>query len=354
MDISLQQILDLRNRVEISHEAFMAQVGLAQVVLVGEEHDNPAHHEVQLETIRHLFEQHPDLAVGMEMFPHPLQPVLDQWVAGGLQEEAFLDAVEWYYTWGFDAELYLPILRFVRDQKIPLLALNIPREVVRQVRMQGLESLEAKVRESLPPLAFASHGYRLRLQKVFDAHPMFAQSALFDNFVQAQQIWDGVMADRLRAWLQDHPDGHVVGVVGGGHIWQGHGIPHQLASRGVTRVVTVLPWSRTEPQVQADVADFVIGTPATPESEDPVQLGVVLQNKEGGILIEKILPDTPASHSELAVQDRIKSFDGQEIQARHTLVRLVRGKHWGDRVSMTVQRADGEHQLTIILEKPAS
>jgi hypothetical protein len=46
------------------------------VVLLGETHDQAAHHRWQLHTIAALFSHRPDMAIGFEMFPRRVQPVV--------------------------------------------------------------------------------------------------------------------------------------------------------------------------------------------------------------------------------------------------------------------------------------
>jgi uncharacterized iron-regulated protein len=240
------QILHLGKGSSITAEISYEQLAKQQVVLVGESHDDPGHHRVQLQIIKALKKRRDNMAIGLEMIPQHLQPQLDRWTAGELTEEAFLDALEWYSIWGFDAELYLPILRFSRDKRIPLVALNIQRKIVHQVRMQGVDGVDEKIRRELPPMAQASHAYRLRLSEVFNSHPMMSRMGNFDRFIEAQLVWDGVMADRIIRWLDKNPDGLLVGLAGSGHIIHGHGIPHQLRSRDVHNIATVLPWTTGE------------------------------------------------------------------------------------------------------------
>ena len=60
-----------------------------RVIFVGEKHDRYAHHMNQLEIIRHLFASGADVAVGMEMFHQPFQPVVDDYLAGKIDEREF-------------------------------------------------------------------------------------------------------------------------------------------------------------------------------------------------------------------------------------------------------------------------
>ncbi len=219
------QLLDLADKTTISVETGYDRMALRRVVLVGESHDDPGHHGVQLAIIKAMHSRRGNMAIGLEMIPRNLQGQLDGWIAGEYTEDEFLDAVEWYTTWGFDSELYMPILRFARENGIPLLALNVKREIVHEVRMRGVAGVADSIREELPPMAEASPAYRKHLQEVFDSHPMMSRMGKFDRFVAAQLVWDGAMAQRIARWVADNPDGLLVGLAGSGHISHGYGIP---------------------------------------------------------------------------------------------------------------------------------
>lgn len=75
------------------------------VVLLGETHDDDGHHRWQLDTVTALADRRQDIALGFEMFPRRVQPVVDRWSGGQLDEASFLAAVDWPRIWGFDPEL---------------------------------------------------------------------------------------------------------------------------------------------------------------------------------------------------------------------------------------------------------
>ena len=58
-----------------------------------------------------------NIAIGMEMFTRPYQPFLDQWVAGEIDENKFLEETRWNSEWGYDYDLYKDILDFAREKK---------------------------------------------------------------------------------------------------------------------------------------------------------------------------------------------------------------------------------------------
>lgn len=340
------QILDLADRSAITAERSFEQLAKQQVVLVGETHDDPGHHRVQLQVIQGLYGIKKELAIALEMFPRHLQPQLDAWVAGKLSEDEFLDGVEWFTTWGFDSELYMPIFRFARQKKIPLLAMNVKRAVVQQVRIQGMAGVDAKIKEQIPAIAPASEEYRLSLSAVFNSHPMMAKMGKFERFVEAQQVWDGVMAATISEWLQKNPNGLVVGLAGSGHISHGYGIPHQLKSQNISRVASVLPWNIGGDWVEPQAADYAWGVPQPAPAEPYVRFGIFLEDspKEGQewvVHITKVGEESLAAKAGVLADDYITHLNSQEIHSRHTLIRLTRSLAWNSTATLSVLR-DGK------------
>jgi uncharacterized iron-regulated protein len=85
------QIVHLPTGVTVSAEQMFTQAGNARIAYFGETHDNPASHRLELQLLQALAELHPGRqALGLEMFARAQQPVLDRWVAGKLDEKAFL------------------------------------------------------------------------------------------------------------------------------------------------------------------------------------------------------------------------------------------------------------------------
>jgi uncharacterized iron-regulated protein len=155
-----------------------------QVVLLGEAHDSAEDHRWQLQTLTQLHARQPRMAIGFEMFPRRLQPVLDQWLAGNLSETEFLKQAEWDKVWGFDARDYLPLFHYARMNRLPMLALNVERGVVDAVGKQGYDAMSEAQRESVGRPAAPTEAYRKQLRAVFDHHPAKARGdAAFPRFV---------------------------------------------------------------------------------------------------------------------------------------------------------------------------
>ncbi len=258
------------------HSEVIDKAVAARVVLLGESHDNAAHHrwqrDVLQDLLRGLRERSPErrMVIGFEAFPRNVQPVLDRWAAGDLAEGDFLKAVDWDRIWGFDASLYLPLFRLARDERLQMLALNVGRDTVRAVSGRGLESALLEGREGLLKPAAPSTAYLDWLYDIYAGHRrpgdiLSRGDVAFNRFAEVQVLWDGAMAQALAAAAAKDASALVVGIIGSGHLRGGWGVRHQLVALGQPSAVTLLPWdngARCEAAVRG-VADAVFGIPAT-------------------------------------------------------------------------------------------
>lgn len=233
----------------LDHAALMRGLARRQVVLLGETHDIAEVHRWQLHIVAALHGVRTDLAVGFEMFPRRLQPVLDRWVAGDFSTEEFLAEAEWSTVWGFPPELYLPLFHFCRQHRVKMLALNCRRALVTEVGKDGWGAIAEADRDGLTPARPASEAHRRHLFALVGGARSGAADAMdprFDRFVRAQQTWDRAFACNIaRAIGEDGRSPLVVGILGRGHAEFGFGTPEQLDDLGITDTAILL--TTTEP-----------------------------------------------------------------------------------------------------------
>ena len=228
------------------------------VVLLGERHDSTADHDWELDTIRRLHAENPSLVIGFEMFPRAVQPALDDWVGGRLTEAAFLKTTDWAHVWGFPAALYLPMFRFARDHRIPMVALNVSHRLVHLTSQQGFAAVPPADREGIGMPAPPSAGYRADLAGAMAGHGGQAMTpARLEHFIDAQLVWDRAMAEAIATQRARAPDRQVVGIMGAGHLEHRYGVPHQLDALGVHDATILLPMHDLCMPPGADYSDAV-------------------------------------------------------------------------------------------------
>ena len=231
------QLYDLSGKKSLSLQELSGVLKNKKIVLVGEHHNNTRHHVNQLEVIRALHEAGAKVAVGMEMFRSDSQKYLDRWVAGELSETEFEKI--YYANWNYNWPLYAPILRYARDNNIPVLGLNVSREITSQVAHSGFESLTDEQRGKLKDVACrVDKVYMDFIKRAYGAHAHGTMN--FEYFCEAQLVWDNIMAINSIDYIRSNPDSVVVVVAGNGHAWKG-GIPTQLESRSFKDYAVILP-----------------------------------------------------------------------------------------------------------------
>jgi uncharacterized iron-regulated protein len=183
-DATVRKAFDLRNGMEL--ESVVTKASSAQVIYVGESHDSYADHLTQLEIIRLLHAQNPNIAIGMEQFQQPFQSVLDGYIQGKLSEKELVRQSEWMERWKFDYRLYRPILSFAREHGIPVIALNIAKEIIGKVSKDGIEGLPEEDKGKIPSdIDYSDEKYRERLEKIYQQHPHKNKNG-FERFLLVQ------------------------------------------------------------------------------------------------------------------------------------------------------------------------
>jgi uncharacterized iron-regulated protein len=322
-----------------------------QVVLLGETHDSAEDHRWQLHTLVQLHARRPELAVGFEMFPRRLQPVLDRWVAGELSEQAFLQQSEWDQVWGFDARDYLPLFHYARMNKLPMLALNVERSLPEAVDSQGWEAVPEARREGVSRPAQPSPAYLKELRTVFDHHPeKKGDEAAFGRFVAAQTVWDRAMAEAIAAYLRKQPQALVVGILGAGHVRHGHGVGHQLKALGIAQVGGLMTWERQSPcaEITPGLADalYVVAPPTA----DPPRLGIAMEEAKSGVRIARVVKDSVADRAGLKDGDVLLEVAGRPAQSVPAVRAAVQRQGPGSWLPMQVRR--GDQVLDIVARFP--
>ncbi|SEM08400.1 Uncharacterized iron-regulated protein [Halomonas daqiaonensis] len=323
----------------------VAELAETEVVLLGEQHDRLDHHRWQLHTLAALHAHRTEMVIGLEMLPREAQSTLDAWVAGKLDEAAFLEQSDWHRAWGFDPDLYLPILHFARMQRIPLLALNVTPELRGRLATEGWEAVPESERFGLTPPAPARPAYRESLEEIYTEHiDRDDDPADLERFIAAQLVWDRAMATAL---VDAAADGSLVaGLLGEGHLADGDGVPYQLYDLGLRNYQSLLPWAPgpdCQPPLEKADALYVLGDESAFQPPDPPRLGVMIDDHADGVRIDGISLGSVAEAANLAEGDVIVTAAGLPIEHPADLIAVVNRQAPGTLLPLEIRR-DGEPQ----------
>ncbi len=217
-------------------QKILAQLQTANIIYLGETHDSESDHQQQLAIIQTLFKHKSKLAIGMEMFQRPAQPLLDRYLAAKITTAELRQQTEFDRRWGFKWEYYAPILEFAKAHRLPIIALNTPTEITRKVAREGWESLTPAELQYIPPIAEIDRSNAKYQQMILASYQQHAgivsiSSKSFDRFYTAQLLWDETMAERVANFVKQNPDYQTIVLAGRSHIIYGYGIPDRVFRR---------------------------------------------------------------------------------------------------------------------------
>jgi uncharacterized iron-regulated protein len=201
-----QRVYDSRQKKFTDFEAMLADLARADVVFVGEQHDDQNTHRLELALLEGLMRRRGTLTLSLEMFERDAQPLLSGYVAGQVTEEAFLQESR---PWPRYATDYRPMVEMARAHGWPVLAANVPRRLASQVSKEGIGALDKLSPTDRSYVAKSiecpDDDYRKRFVDTMNEHPAPGsekmskeeRTARDDRFYHAQCIKDETMAESI-------------------------------------------------------------------------------------------------------------------------------------------------------------
>ncbi|MCW8894386.1 ChaN family lipoprotein [Sulfurimonas sp.] len=279
-----------------------------KIVFVGENHTSFSSHLNQLKVIKAMYKNNPKLSIGMEMFQKPFQKYLDAFVAGKISEKDMLTKTEYFKRWKYDYELYRPIMLFAKEKGIPIIALNIDRDITKMVVSKGLDALSDKQRAQVPPsIDFSNTEYKKYLEMVYAMHKSKSFKN-FDEFYHAQLLWDESMAQNIVDYIQKNPNTNMTVLAGNGHVMHGYGIPSRIKRRGLQDYAIAVNMKSAEP----GIADYIL-YPSSVGTKKAKKLGVYLESDEE-LIIKKLAEKSVAAEAGVKAGDMITAFNGTKVK----------------------------------------
>ena len=231
------RLYDLQIGKEMLMSKAISELKKNRVILVGEHHTNMDHHFGQLNVIQSLKEAGVQVAIGLEMFRHDSQQALDRWVDGNIGEEEFQKI--YYNNWTYPWSAYEMIFEYAKKEKIPMIGLNVPRDITRQVSRTGFNSLSDEQKGKLADVSCrVDKEYMDYIKKAFGGHGHGKLNFIY--FCEAQLVWDSAMAVNTLEFLKKYPDAVVVLLAGAGHVQKG-AVPRQISLRSQIPHAVILP-----------------------------------------------------------------------------------------------------------------
>ena len=286
-----------------SFDDVIAAMGRHRVVFIGETHDDPTGHMLEVELLEGAYDAYGapgsnrgaprPIALSLESFQRDVQSILDEYLAGLITENAFRTDSRAWPRYETD---YRPLIEFSKKNGLAVIAANAPRRYTNRVARNGRESLYDLSPEALASLApqpygQASEEYRNQwIQAISEVmkeegmkcglpipepeqgdEPVHAPAPVgshdnMGNQLHSQVLWDATMAYWIADYLAQEEDALVLHLAGSFHVARGTGAPEHLEAYrpGTSRMIIVLrpvaDIDTFEPAPEGEWGDFVIQT----------------------------------------------------------------------------------------------
>lgn len=252
---AFENILRTSDETKISFNQMINELKKINIIFIGEYHDKPDHHKIQFHIIKALHQSRIPIVIGLEMFASEYQNLLNKWVAGDIELKEFLDIYK--NNWSYEWDLYKDIFIYAKDNNIPLIGLNVPRDIPQRVSRYGLSALTVEELKILPSdlQCEIESGISTEILKmVFKSH----DKEDFIFFCQAQMIWDKTMAKNIIEHLKSNPDNLMIVLAGIGHAFK-KGIPYHIRRQSDFIYRVILP-EEAHPvkNITNEFADYLI------------------------------------------------------------------------------------------------
>ena len=202
------RIVSPREVADAVPAALLARLERADVVFLGEQHDDPETHRAEAELLDAIGRSGRPVIVSLEMFERDVQPVLDDYLAGRATEGEFLARSR---PWDRYASDYRPLVELARQRGWRVVAANVPRSLASAVGQRGMTALDTLPRKSRGLIA-ANYAcpmddYHARFMESMQSHSAGSglashagdslPTAMAERFYLAQCVKDETMAESI-------------------------------------------------------------------------------------------------------------------------------------------------------------
>lgn len=235
------RIYSVKTGTEVSLSAIVEDMANYDVLLYGEEHDDAVTHFIEAQLLTLMFTQYGEnMALSLEMFDRDVQPVMDEYLKGGIREKHFTKDAR---VWSNYAD-YKPLIEYAKTNSIPVVCANAASRYTNLAGREGQKALMALPESSKPfmaPLPYdtASGKYYEKLVELTRHDPItstdstgkqIAPVAMMGGFnlIMGQSLWDATMAYSIAQYLKSNKGKKVLQINGRFHSDEGYAIVTQL------------------------------------------------------------------------------------------------------------------------------
>jgi uncharacterized iron-regulated protein len=195
-----ERVYDTGRKAFSDFEVMLADIAGADVVFVGEQHDDPNTHRLELAILEGLKRRKVPPVLSLEMFERDVQATLDAYLSGTATEEDTLKAARPWPRYNTD---YRGLVELAKANGWPVIAANVPRRIAVAVAKTGSDAIS-----QLPPgdralvakdLQCPEDTYFERFAKSMGSHPAPNQTPEEQHAMTTRYYWSQCVKDETMA-----------------------------------------------------------------------------------------------------------------------------------------------------------
>ena len=279
------RVFDTKAGTFVDFEVMLALAAKADVIFVGEQHNDPNTHRLEVALLEGLHRRKVRPVVSLEMFERDVQPVINSYLSGQVPEEELQKTAR---PWPRYATDYRPLVEAAKQHGWTVVAANVPRRIASAVAKSGRDAITQLPETDRPFVArdldCPRDDYFNRFAATMTGHPGGSQTAdekqaMTERYYWAQCVKDEAMAESIVAALEKSAS-PVVHYNGAFHSDFGLGTAARVRRRAPARrvvVISVLPITDLDGLTPSGEdlkrADYLVFTTSTPHGQIPTPKG---------------------------------------------------------------------------------
>ena len=228
-DPLIGKIFASENQREISYKDWLAKATLADVIYLGENHENADHHQIQFDIISDLIKAGKKPQLGFEFFSVEQTSYLMAYAKGkskGMhgtvsaktQEKRLRINLGWQYRSDRNWQFYFRLIKLAKTHKLMIFGADLSAGTVTRIARGGIDELTPVEQKLLQPTGFENSAYKkLMFNKFKASHCGYARKDHQERMYQTWIARNDTMARSIVAMSEARPKEPVVMILGGGH-----------------------------------------------------------------------------------------------------------------------------------------
>lgn len=227
-----------KSQSEISYTDLLKRMSEQNIIYLGESHDNPEHHRIQLQILKDLIQGGKKPHIGFEFFSRDQTAYLMTYIGSKpkqgdrkrTEEKRLRYELGWQdkedTTWKF----YFDLIDLAQEHGLSVFGADLPKGLIRRLMRQDITKLSPVERGQLHSTHLDDSAYQaLMFDKFKAAHCGFAHKEMMEKMYQTWLERNDAMATSIVETHRSDPEQPVVMIVGSGHIEHNLGIYERVA-----------------------------------------------------------------------------------------------------------------------------